>query len=329
MIIKDEIYGDFEVSEKVSNIIRTDVVQRLKKIHQNGADFLINPKRKATRYDHSIGVMLLIKKLGGCEEEQIAGLLHDISHTVFSHTIDHVKDDIKQSYHEIIKDKFIKRTKIKEILSKLGFNPEMILEEKNYLILEKEQPDLCADRLDYLFRDMYNLGKITKEEIDHTISNLIFEDGLLKCKDKETAKKLFDRFIDLNLNVFFDSENEVANIILSLILKEMFKDKIIIEDDLLNDEESIIEKIRNSRYSKLFNSIKKDIKFKIVEKNDEKYNTKTHVIFRKLRHIDPIVKTENKRLTEIDEESKNTLVNYLKTPKKRTYYIDTNKLGGN
>ena len=37
--------------------------------------------------------MLLIKKLGGSVEEQIAGLLHDVSHTAFSHVIDYVFDN--------------------------------------------------------------------------------------------------------------------------------------------------------------------------------------------------------------------------------------------
>lgn len=54
------------------------------------------------RYDHSVGVMLLIRMLGGTLEEQIAGLLHDVSHTAFSHVADYVFENRDEDYHEII-----------------------------------------------------------------------------------------------------------------------------------------------------------------------------------------------------------------------------------
>lgn len=50
----------------------------------------MNKEWNVTRFDHSVGVMLLVKKLGGSVEEQIAGLLHDVSHTAFSHVVDYV-----------------------------------------------------------------------------------------------------------------------------------------------------------------------------------------------------------------------------------------------
>ncbi len=84
----NKLYGKFELSGDIEELINTNVFQRLKKIHQGGAIFLINPNINHTRFEHSIGVMLLIKNLGGSIEEQIAGLLHDISHTAFSHLID-------------------------------------------------------------------------------------------------------------------------------------------------------------------------------------------------------------------------------------------------
>lgn len=47
-----------------------------------------------------MGVMLLIKKLNGSIEEQIAGWIHDISHTAFSHLIDYVFDSEGEDHHE-------------------------------------------------------------------------------------------------------------------------------------------------------------------------------------------------------------------------------------
>jgi len=68
----DKIYGEVEISGIIDELIQTNVFQRLNKIHQGGAIFLINPKINHTRFEHSIGVMLLIKKLGGTIQEQIA-----------------------------------------------------------------------------------------------------------------------------------------------------------------------------------------------------------------------------------------------------------------
>ena len=44
MIIKDILYGEFQVEDIFEILINTKEIQRLKKIHQGGASFLVNPK---------------------------------------------------------------------------------------------------------------------------------------------------------------------------------------------------------------------------------------------------------------------------------------------
>lgn len=61
MIISDIIYGEFEVDKVLEELILSKPVQRLKGVHQAGASYLINEKWNVTRFDHSVGVMLLIK----------------------------------------------------------------------------------------------------------------------------------------------------------------------------------------------------------------------------------------------------------------------------
>ncbi|MBT2713840.1 HD domain-containing protein [Pseudomonas sp. ISL-88] len=85
MKIIDNIYDDYLIDDILEELIFSNPVQRLKGVYQGGASYFVNEKWNVTRYKHSIGVMLLIKKLGGSLEKQIAGLLHDVSHTAFSH----------------------------------------------------------------------------------------------------------------------------------------------------------------------------------------------------------------------------------------------------
>lgn len=58
----------------LAELIQTKPLQRLKNIHQRGASYLVNLNWNVTRFDHSIGAVLLIRKLGGSIEKQIAGL---------------------------------------------------------------------------------------------------------------------------------------------------------------------------------------------------------------------------------------------------------------
>ena len=98
MLIKDIVYGDVEIDEPVLiELINSDALQRLKHINQAGASKYIMPK-PVTRFEHCVGAMILLKRLGASLEEQIAGLLHDVPHTAFSHVIDFVFKTCKLDY---------------------------------------------------------------------------------------------------------------------------------------------------------------------------------------------------------------------------------------
>lgn len=304
MKIYDKIYGTFDFPDRFAVLIDSAPLQRLKNIHQNGADFLVDKRRIATRYEHSVGVMILIKRFGGTEEEQIAGLLHDVSHTVFSHTIDHVKERCNQDYHEKMKEAYLGKTNLKALVSELGFNPSKIFDEDNYQLLEKKIPDLCADRLDYFFRDLHNFELLSKEEIHMILCDLTVEKGSIKCKTEKIARIIFKKFIQLNNEIFMKEEFEVANIILSTLIRQMVKEGLLAEDDLFKNDDFVIDNLSSSRYSSLLNRIKV-LTFNKCSKN------KGYKYIRKLRYVDPIIIAKNKRLTEIDFKSRQELQDFL------------------
>jgi hypothetical protein len=99
--VSDPVFGRQRVEEPVLlELLETDVVRRLAGVHQAGASYLVRPGRDVMRFEHSVGVMLLIRQLGGDLSEQVSGLLHDVSHTAFSHVLDRVHRRKDEDYHE-------------------------------------------------------------------------------------------------------------------------------------------------------------------------------------------------------------------------------------
>ncbi|MBI5563384.1 MAG: HD domain-containing protein, partial [Chloroflexi bacterium] len=81
----DRIYGDFEIDQPVLlDLMQTRAMQRLHGVLQHGITGLIGITRPTSRFEHSLGVMGLVRRFGGTLDAQIAALLHDISHTAFS-----------------------------------------------------------------------------------------------------------------------------------------------------------------------------------------------------------------------------------------------------
>ena len=87
----DRIYGDVDITENVVvDIINSQAFQRLKGIDQAGYFEVYFPGTKHSRFEHSIGCYVLLKMYGASLEEQLAGLIHDVSHSAFSHTADYI-----------------------------------------------------------------------------------------------------------------------------------------------------------------------------------------------------------------------------------------------
>ena len=91
MNIKDKVYGNKTVNDPVLiELINSRSVQRLKGLNQYKIPdtYYRRDKQNYSWYEHSVGVMLLLKKLDADVEQQIAGLLHGVSHYTFSHLAD-------------------------------------------------------------------------------------------------------------------------------------------------------------------------------------------------------------------------------------------------
>jgi len=329
MKFNDLVYGDFEVTEPVIlEIVNTPSFQRLKGIDQNGYRPLwVNPKANVNKYHssrfaHSMGVYHLLYLYQASLEEQIAGLIHDVSHSVFSHCIDYVLDkesEKRQDYQDRFFDEYVKKTRIPNIIENHGFDPEYILNDKNFPLLEKDLPDLCADRIDYSFKTMVMFEEINLEEKNYFLNNLIIKKNNWIFKDFESAKRYGEMFLKINRKYFSSFSSAVLFRAVGDCLKYSLKKEYIFMNDLYTEDEIVIEKIKNflnkdEKLQLLFNRMNN--KAKVI--NDPKnYDSE---VFCKSRIVDPLFLKENK-IKKLSQEKKEWLDVIEKELKPKRYFL--------
>ncbi|PYI17165.1 metal dependent phosphohydrolase [Aspergillus violaceofuscus CBS 115571] len=170
IIITDTLYGTHQITEPVLlDLLQSPDLQRLIGICQHGVTGhlgLLPGAVKITRFEHSVGACLLVRTRGATLEEQVAALLHDISHTVLSHVVDWALSDNPHegSFHEVHKARYLQTTGIPAILARHGI-PLTVLHEEQYPLVELPAPHLCADRLDYALRDGLAFGMLTLDRV--------------------------------------------------------------------------------------------------------------------------------------------------------------------
>ena len=93
--VRDSIHDYIDLNFLESSLVDTEPYQRLRWIKQLGSANLVYPGANHTRLEHGIGtghlVTQMAKQSGVPEDEihlvSIAGLLHDLGHSPYSHLI--------------------------------------------------------------------------------------------------------------------------------------------------------------------------------------------------------------------------------------------------
>jgi len=333
MIYQDRIYGEIEIETPVvSELVNSKPLQRLKGIDQAGYPLTYyNPlglpisELKHNRFEHSLGVYYLLKRFGASLEEQVAGLIHDVSHATFSHCIDYVLDagsEKEQNHQDNVFNDFIEKSEIPEILKKHGIGLDYILEKENFPLLERPLPDLCADRIDYSLRTAIIFCETTKEELNYFLGNLTTADNHWVFQNFESAKKYAELFLKMNTFYFAGIHSAIMFRTVGDTLRYALEKGYISEGDLYTTDEEVLNKVRQNlvkeinlfstlrfawvndkRLKLLFDRMENKVKFK----NDPQ-NYDAHV-FCKSRIVDPLFKRndEIKRISDIDNDWKEIL----------------------
>lgn len=197
MNYNDIVYGATTIENPIlQDLIQSSAMRRLKNVLQHGITGLIGVTQPVTRFQHSMGVMLLVRQLGGSQDEQIAALLHDVSHTAFSHVVDYVyADHDGQGYHDRVKQQYVSQTDLPAAFARHGLNWRNYMDETAFPILEQPAPRLCADRVDYFLRDSLELGLATPQDVADVLANLVIHNGRLAVNNIATAQWLGRTYI--------------------------------------------------------------------------------------------------------------------------------------
>lgn len=315
----DRIYGSFGIDEPViEELIQSRPLQRLKEINQYGASFYRFPHLTTTRFEHSVGVYYILQRLGATVIEQIAGLLHDAPHTAFSHVSDLVFEDASQTFHEKYHAKIIFESEIPRILKKHGLSVWKLLNKSTFRLAERELPDLCADRIDYFFRDC-----VTDKQLDLVDARKILDDMSVFEHDivfgsEEMAKQFAVTYRGANDKLWANPLQSALYYLLASAMKLSLEEGVITFDDIFTTDELVYNKMKQSNNAEVLRYLDDMDHIEIIE-DAENYN---YHVTPKVRVVDPLVLMEARkvRLSDLDAGFKESNEQFIQRLK-RGYYI--------
>jgi len=318
MDINDIIYGKHIITEPVLvKIINSPTFLRLKYINQAGPSQYLFPWKKISRLDHSVGVLLLLRIFKASLEEQIAGLLHDLTHTAFSHVADFMFANKNHEYHELFHEQMVTESEIGGILKKYKIS-QKVMHPENYSLLEQDMPDLCADRLDYALRDFMVL-KQDQTSIKIKLDGLTVFNNEFVFKNAVTAESFANDYLFMDQATWANPREIAAYEIMAQALQHALERGVLNHNDLFTDDQTVMEILRakgDPYIRKKLNFLTP--RFRIEQASSKHYHLKVKT---KIRFVDPkvLLVEKLKRLSELSKSFKDKLNKHIKQGRKGWY----------
>lgn len=232
------IHGIVEINHPlIRELLHHKTFKRLEKINQYGTSeyiekALVIPRAEIgyTRYQHSLGILVLIVRYFDKEgtdllKAMVSGMLHDLSHTPFSHSTDLLftkEGFLGKAYQDTTLSLFMKRHGISEILSKYDIEIDDILPEK-HPVQEQSSPHLCADRIEYNLYAAYKEAHLNYAQRELILDHLHFENGTWYFDNTDDAE-VFARISLWNSEYRWgDSDSYVTSYCLNNALIKLIK----------------------------------------------------------------------------------------------------------
>ena len=313
-------------------------MQRLKGISMISAcehTKLIPYKFFHTRYEHSVGVALIVWNFTKDKKQTIAGLYHDISTPSFSHVVDYIHGDYeKQESTEDLTEAVIKNSKeIMNLLKRDNIVLDEVVDYHIYPIADNNSPRLSADRMEYTLsdglvtQDAFSLESI--ERIYNDLKVLKNEDGEdeIGFKNIEIAEEYIEGASKMWHLFSGNNENNMVMQFWADILKRMADEKYITEKDLYEySEKEIVDKIRNCADTKIRNAFEVFSNSTEVGRSDVEVEDRYCICVKaKKRYTNPLVIGRDgivKRISDASEKGKMIIEDIKQYEDSKYAYLD-------
>ncbi len=229
-------------------------MKRLKQVGMNcGCEYTDFPRFRGlelySRYDHSIGVALIVWHFTGDVQQTLAGLFHDITTPVFAHVVDFLNGDhLRQESTEEGMEEFLRSAdEIRKRLRKYGLVPRQVSDYHQFPIADNDAPALSADRLEYTLGNLLNYGIADLAEIrrfyhDLTVGTDERGQPELTFKTPEIAAAFAEASLKTSA-IYVADEDRFAMEALAVILKTAIDRGVLRREDLRTTEPEVIAKL--------------------------------------------------------------------------------------
>lgn len=256
-----------------------------------------------SRYDHSLGVGLIVYHFTKDLKQSLAGLFHDIATPVFAHVIDFLKGDYqKQEVTEENTFRILNASyEIQKGLAQYHLITEDVSDYHNYPIADNDSPRLSADRLEYTLNNLVNYSFASLDQVrslyeDLTITKNEHAEPELSFRHLDKAI-LFTHLTLMNSRVYTADEDRYGMEYLARLLKKAIQNGILSEADLYQREEDVIQKLFSDKQSRedweRFRSLHQ------IRKEEKPSSPNSYRIASKKRYIDPLVEGKG-RVSQLD-----------------------------
>jgi HD superfamily phosphohydrolase len=279
-VFKDPVHRYVHVRDRVIwDLIGTKEFQRLRRIKQLGTTYLTFHGAEHSRFNHSLGVYEIIRRIvddvfegrpDWNHDERLlslcAALLHDLGHGPFSHSFEKV---FQLDHEHFTRAIILGETEVNEVLQKVAPDfPKKVAEViaktyKNKLVVSLISSQIDADRMDYLQRDAYftgvSYGQFDMERILRVMRPREDQVVIKKSGMHAVEDYIMSRY-QMYWQVYFHPVTRSAEVILTKILHRakalheqyyafkshpvhfysMFENEVTLEDYLKLDEAIIL-----------------------------------------------------------------------------------------
>ena len=244
-----------EIPQFLQEFANTPPMLRLKQVGMNcGCEYtqfpLFRNLAPYSRFDHSLGVALIVWHFTGSVEQTLAGLFHDVTTPVFAHVVDFLNGDHlrQESTEHGVADCLMASAEVRALLEKYDVSVEDICDYHRYPIADNDAPALSADRLEYTLGNLFNYGFVDLAQL-----RLLYEALVVGCDANGVTELVFrspdaaSAFAKLALRtalVYVADEDRFAMEALALLLRQALERGVLQSVDLMTTEPKVIEKLR-------------------------------------------------------------------------------------